>query len=387
MGGVENGLTLEGLAQRLEALEHENARLRDEVAAFRDSGPGRDGVGGVLRTPSAPRADNGAEDGGDQATEVPEVRMDRRRLLKGAAAAAAGLVVAGSLTQRDIREAEAAQLFASADVPGTGALNAENVNAEGFGVYGRGGEAGVFGRNRVNDSYPRAFRKAGVYGEGDEVGVFGEGGEAGVQGNSNTIPGYGVRGSGDIGVYGLSPTGVGMYGLSQRGDGVVGESNDPGNAIDKPGTGVIGRNTNAGAVGVKGEGALSGVEGQAAGDGVGVLGRNASGSNNGVGVQGESPNFGVKGTSPRVGVSGEGPQTNGSQLHIGVRGLSPNGLGGVFGGKRAQLMLNPNATTGRPTSGGHQAGELYMSSTCELYICTRSGGVAVQWRKVQTIPA
>ena len=30
MGGVDNGLTLEGLAQRLEALERENARLRDE---------------------------------------------------------------------------------------------------------------------------------------------------------------------------------------------------------------------------------------------------------------------------------------------------------------------------------------------------------------------
>jgi hypothetical protein len=64
MGGVNNGLTLEGLAHRLEALEHENARLRDEVATSRGSDTGRDGVGGVLRTPSAPRADNGAEDGG-----------------------------------------------------------------------------------------------------------------------------------------------------------------------------------------------------------------------------------------------------------------------------------------------------------------------------------
>src|SRR5687767_5901603 len=121
MGGVDNGLTLEGLAQRLGALEHENARLRDEVAAFRGSDTGRDGVGGVLRSTSAPRADDGAEDGEGQATEVPEKRMDRRRLLKGAAAAAASLVVAGSLTQRDIREAKAEVLFASADIPWLGA--------------------------------------------------------------------------------------------------------------------------------------------------------------------------------------------------------------------------------------------------------------------------
>jgi hypothetical protein len=72
MGGVNNGLTLEGLAHRLEALEHENARLRDEVATSRGSDTGRDGVGGVLRTPSAPRADNGAEDGGGKPPKFPK---------------------------------------------------------------------------------------------------------------------------------------------------------------------------------------------------------------------------------------------------------------------------------------------------------------------------
>jgi len=111
-GGADNGLTLEGLAQRLEALERENAGLRDEVATFTGSDTGRDGVGGVLRTARAPRAENGTEDGG----QAPEGRMSRRRLLSGAAAAAAGLAVAGSLTQRDIREAEAAQLGVTADV-------------------------------------------------------------------------------------------------------------------------------------------------------------------------------------------------------------------------------------------------------------------------------
>ena len=72
MGGVDNGLTLEGLAQRLEALERENARLRDEVATFRGSDTGRDGVGGVLRTPSASQAENGAEDGGGKPPKSPK---------------------------------------------------------------------------------------------------------------------------------------------------------------------------------------------------------------------------------------------------------------------------------------------------------------------------
>jgi hypothetical protein len=40
------------------------AALRDGVAAFRGSDTVRDRVVGVLRTPSAPRAENGGEDGG-----------------------------------------------------------------------------------------------------------------------------------------------------------------------------------------------------------------------------------------------------------------------------------------------------------------------------------
>lgn len=197
------------------------------------------------------------------------------------------------------------------------------------------------------------------------------------------------------------------------GNGVVGDGGYGGRA-GLPGAGVLGRNILIAArdagdlggvsnqplgVGVKGEGTLSGVEGHAMGEGfdyafnesgvaaaggVGVLGRDIN-VNRGVGVQGESPNLGVKGTSPRVGVSGEGP-SDGSITHIAVRGLSPNGLGGVFGGGRAQLKLNPNATTGRPTTGTHQTGELFMNSTCELFICSRSGSPGT-WRKVQTVPA
>ncbi len=38
MGTQDNGLTLEGLAQRLEALERENAELRSKVATLEGSG-------------------------------------------------------------------------------------------------------------------------------------------------------------------------------------------------------------------------------------------------------------------------------------------------------------------------------------------------------------
>jgi len=66
MGTEDNVLTLEGLAWRLEAQGRENAerlekrervnaRLRDEVAAFRDSDTGDIGRDGVVGVPSTPR--------------------------------------------------------------------------------------------------------------------------------------------------------------------------------------------------------------------------------------------------------------------------------------------------------------------------------------------
>jgi hypothetical protein len=41
MGEEDNGLSLEGLAHRLQALERENAELRQEVSALRSSGTRR----------------------------------------------------------------------------------------------------------------------------------------------------------------------------------------------------------------------------------------------------------------------------------------------------------------------------------------------------------
>src|SRR5918994_1955718 len=214
--------------------------------------------------------------------------MDRRRLLKGAAAAAASLVVAGSLTQRDIREAKAASFH---DLSGTASTE------YGIGVEGMSSEGhGVQGTNAADDP-----DNAAVYGRNG-----GPGGGTSVQGDS--LVGNGVVGNGG---------GVG--------NGVVGDGGYGGRA-GLPGAGVLGRNILIAArdagdlggvsnqplgVGAKGGGTLSGVEGHAMGEGfdyafnesgvaaaggVGVLGRDIN-VNRGVGVQGESPNLGVKGTS------------------------------------------------------------------------------------------
>jgi hypothetical protein len=80
MGGQADGLTLQGQARRLEALERENPELRNELNELRDSGVHRAGE------PSASEHSEG------------EGRVSRKWLLSRAGAATAGLAVAGALT-------------------------------------------------------------------------------------------------------------------------------------------------------------------------------------------------------------------------------------------------------------------------------------------------
>ena len=102
MGTKDNGLTLEGLAKRLEALERENDELRSKVATLEGSGTRRDELAETRSL--VPLRD------GERASGF-EGRVSRRSLLSKAGVAAAGLVVAGALTQTDIREAKAAQII------------------------------------------------------------------------------------------------------------------------------------------------------------------------------------------------------------------------------------------------------------------------------------
>ena len=293
------GLTLQGLAQRLEALERENAELRREVAALRGSGTS----GRHLEEESAAPGSEG--------------RVSRRWLLGKAGAAAAGTVAAGALMLRDTREAEADH-YPGGDIQAnsvtTHSVSADNEVSAGVALRGRTVSIGP-AVEAINDS-------------SNGVGLHAEGG------------GTGVEGEGTVGVVGVGKPFLSSVGVRGRG-GVFG---------------VHGR-----------DGLFAGV----VGDGMnstspGVLGR---GTDDGIGVQGEGNN----------GVFGK------SSSGIGVNGGSTNGYGGQFQGGKAQLRLVPGGTAGRPTTGDHTKGELYMDSAATLFVCVADGNPGT-WRRVTATP-
>jgi hypothetical protein len=305
--GEDNGLTLQALAQRLErqtqrleTLERENEKMRSEndtlqskVATLEGSEmPRGDDEVAKLRSSGTPPT----EDGKPPASEWSgfEGKVSRRGLLskasKAGVAAAAGLVVAGALTQRDIREAKADPTVFTTNTSGAGAVEGRNLSTDGIGVYGQCQKTGVLGYASTGN---------GVYGQGEANGVRGLSG-------SN---GYGVSGEGKAGVVGKSYT----------------------NGYE----GVYGQHTGSAGYGVVGDGT---------GSSAGVLGRNPSGP----GIEGRDSKY-----------------------------------GGKFAGSQAQLLLVPKGTAGRPTSGTHTKGELYIDSAAALFVCAASGTPGT-WRKVTT---
>jgi hypothetical protein len=227
----DNGLTLKGLAHRLEALERENERIRSEnaqlwgeLSALRGLGTHRGEVV-TLRGSDTPR------DAEDPATEFAG-RVSRRSLLSKAGAGAVAAVAAGTLLNANAREAKAgtdffdtvwcADLIAdkggvrTTHTSGGRAVWAQNtrgtnptVDAEhkgsGVGVLGTGvigvrghsstkGQAGVYGWNMVPNG-------PGVAGRG-VIGVQGNSsttGQAGVYGENTARNGPGVAGRGEYG--------------------------------------------------------------------------------------------------------------------------------------------------------------------------------------------
>ena len=202
LNATENGTnSLEGLARRLEALERENNELRGKVAALERSPARRDEAAG-------PR-------GSEPSEELEEGRISRRRLLGKAGAAAAGLVVAGALTQRDIREAQAAgAAFDSPDsaIPGVTGTNSSN-GLGSIGVLGRSDYISVKGESRQGSTNfigvyglcNAATGGAGVSGDHAGSGPGVTGGSAsgpGVQGTSSGAGKGGVEGGHQGGGYG-----------------------------------------------------------------------------------------------------------------------------------------------------------------------------------------
>jgi hypothetical protein len=82
------------------------------------------------------------------------------------------------------------------------------------------------------------------------------------------------------------------------------------------------------------------------------------------------------------GVSGRSVSPQGA----GVNGFSDSGYGGHFSGGRAPLRLQPAATPGRPTTGNHQVGELFVDGKGDLFFC-KGSGMPGTWFRVQLTPA
>jgi hypothetical protein len=268
MGAQESGLTLEGLAQRLEALERENAGLREEVAALR--GSGEDGV--VV-----------------EAAWASEGRVSRRALFGKAGAAAVAAVAAGTLLYP-----RGAKAHVLEDPP----TQPQNISTHFISVT-----------NHV-DAFAAVRATATSNTEGTvESNNLGSG--PGVRGNNAN--GTGVHGEGSIGVHGQTGiTGHGaVYGehTGGQGYGVVGDGN--GNAS----AGVLGRNF--GGQGVRGEGSI-GVHGQTGVNGNGAVYGEHTGTD-GPGVVGDGKGTAAAGVLGRNG-TGQGVRGIGK---LGVWGSQP----------------------------------------------------------------
>jgi hypothetical protein len=180
MGAEDNGLSLEGLAKRLETLERENAALRHKVATLES-----------LET----RWTEG------EATTQLDGRVSRRALLSKAGAAAVAALAAGTLLNP--RQAKANHYN-----PG---IQVNSVDTHRVQAIQEANNYAVSGLNNSNFGAVEGFNN---------------GSGPGVYGNNFNLRGPGVKGVGVIGVRGKSSTDgqAGVYGEHpfSVGPGVVG---------------------------------------------------------------------------------------------------------------------------------------------------------------------
>ncbi len=385
----ENAERLEAQTNRLETLEQENTELRSKVATLEGSGTCRETLAEMRG--SEPRLD-------EKPTSVFTGRVSRRSLLSKAGPAAVAAVAAGMLLNP--REARATHEETASIHPRTVQTNwifATNNIGAGPAVLGEATTSGDF------EGYGAVQGKnlgSGPGVKGIATAISG----AGVQGTANGSLGYGVKGEGFSGVWGESShtDGRGVMGVNPNGTGVRGQGN----------TGVFGVGFDDQQAGVKGEGPtgvwgrtskthFAGVYGEHTGtSGNGVLGIGKGGEQ---GVFGKNPdNIGVRGDG-KNGVYGESTTGNGWGAVVGrstgrggigtygecsggtgVKGVSTSGYAGVFEGGKAQLKLKPAGSAGKPTSGTHAKGEIYMDSAGALFVCVASSTAtaAAKWKKL-----
>jgi len=264
----------------------------------------------------------------DEAPGSPLERMSRRWLMQRAAQATAATVAAGVLLQRTSQQASAAHSTAYVDAYRVTAHVVSSQNESGswalIGGTASTGVPAVYGYN--TSSGP------GIYG-------------------TSFAGGNGVIGVGSNGVQGESPNpdASGVYGFNTgNGFGVAGDTTSSATTVANLAyarAGVFGRNN---------------------GTGAGILGLSVNHDGDGAWGHGK---VGLRGTS----LNGHGLFADGG-----------SGYGGQFKGTRAQLRLTPAGRIGKPTTGSHQIGELYLDSTGTLFICTRSttATVTAQWKQV-----
>jgi hypothetical protein len=261
-------------------------------------------------------------------------------------------------------------------------------NPAGVHGYTFGGGRGVAGSSYTDNTKSILGDGTGVSGEsGSGTGVSASSRSSyGVFAESGT--GTGVYSAGANGVYAVggvwdaaAGTGYGVYGLASS------DGKHYGEAVHgrAPGIGVgVGGDSDAG-IGVWGQsGSGAGVRGSST-TGAGVSG----GSEKGPGLRGDSTSgHGVTGVSTSgagaYGFSSSAPGVSGgSESGPGVSGKSTSDRGGVFFGGAAQIRLIPATTKGKPTSGVHQMGDMFLDKAAALFICTKNGTPGT-WVKVTT---
>ncbi|MGH3085929.1 MAG: twin-arginine translocation signal domain-containing protein, partial [Rubrobacteraceae bacterium] len=269
--------------------------------------------------------------------------LSRRALLGKTGAAAVAAMAAGTLLYP--REAEA-----GTDVFDIVQANRVDVVNAGISTKNVNGGNALNGQSDSN-THATLYAQNG----GSAPALRAKGGAVTVDSETSSVGGTGVRGIGDTGVWGRSyRVGYsGVYGqhTDSSGYGVVGDGAGANNA------GVLGNN--ASGHGVRGEGQA------------GVVGKSSATGYEGV--------YGQHTGSSGYGVVGDGTGSNGA----GILGRNPSGYGGQFEGGKAQLMLVPAGGAGKPATGSHIKGEMYMDSKAVLWVCAKAGTPGT-WRKFTT---
>jgi hypothetical protein len=94
------------------------------------------------------------------------------------------------------------------------------------------------------------------------------------------------------------------------------------------------------------------------------------------------PGIGVQAEQTAGGIGLLASSTGGPGIAVSAN--APEGIGVVAEGGLAPLRLVPSTVGGKPTSGNHLVGELYVDSGGVLYFCVTSGTPGT-WKTVQLV--